>query len=518
MMDFEKEISLRGTVYRREHGQGRISVAMKSAEDEADTADGNIQQSEPVRCEFDLVQFQNGDIYAFCSAHEDDVSQAMQADWLDSFGSISFEGVAENGLNVRLDQPMATSKTISSSVGKPVTVQAIFNITHAHFTQIFEENEIQTAPDFWQARFPLVNLEMPPVPEHDYTDSLAGQRIGAVVAIQCGGAPFYLEEAPDANQTLKELERSKGVAVTATATTFIAARSDLDARKESLGELQAILTLMVGTRINRLGCDLLTPEGEVIESWWHNAVTRPYRGTSLLNHTLPGDYKMQYGAELFSRSAETMLARLPEREEVLGIRALIYGFVDATILGNYLELRGLMISGCVEMVRARHLASTNEVNMMPAETFAAIGPELQSRMRAVLQELLPTADDAILSSMTGHLRNINYTSFRRALRTLFKSFGLQGAGDTPREVKQATEAAIGAFITTRDALVHYGRFAVPSDPIEQWDEERIRRTRWEQYQFMEKVATGLLAAALGWKDVRPEFVLPPAPDVWEKGD
>lgn len=517
-MDLEKEISLRGAVYRREHGQGRISVATRNTENAPDTDAGTIQQSDPVRCEFDLVQFQNGNIYAFCSTHEDDVSQAMEADWLESFGSISFDGVADNGLNVRLDQPLATSYTMSSSAGKPLTVQAIFNITHAHFTQIFHENKIQDSPAFWHVRFPLVNLEMPPVPDHDYADALAGQRHSAVVAIQCGGAPFYLEAAPDANETLKELERSKGVAVTATATTFIAARSDLDARKKSLEELQAILTLLMGTRINRLGCDVLTPQDEVVESWWHCAVTRPYRGTSLLNHTLPGDYKMRYGTELFCRSAETMLSHLPEREEVLGIRSLIYGFLDATILNNYLELRGLMISGCVEVLRARYLASTDEVNMVPAETFVAIVPELQSRMRTVLQDLLPSANDAILSSMTGHLRNINYTSFRRALRSLFKSFELQGAGNTPREVKQATEAAISAFITTRDALVHYGNFAVPSDPIDGWDEERIRETRWEQYQFIEKVAAGLLAAALGWKDVRPEFVLPPAPDVWQDDD
>jgi hypothetical protein len=156
--------------------------------------------------------------------------------------------------------------------------------------------------------------------------------------------------------------------------------------------------------------------------------------------------------------------------------------------------------------------------MVPPEIFAAIVPELQNRMRLTLRELLPEADDSAVNSMTGHLRNINYTSFRRALKSLFRSMGLQGAGQTSREVKNATDAVIDAFITTRNALVHYGRFAVPPEPIDQWDETRIRMARWEQYQFMEKVTAGLLAAALGWKNVRPEFLLPHAPDVWEKGD
>lgn len=515
-MDFEKEISLRGAVYRQARGQGRISIVAPAAHDEEHHEDvTSTSASNPVRCQFDLVQYQNGNIYAFCSVYEDDVSQALHAHWNNQpSGTIIFVGTTESGLSVQLEKAMATTTNVHSSTGQPVTVQTIFNITHAHFTDDAQATSAQTSSP-WQARFWLVNLTMPPVPDHPYNDALAGQLQGAPVSIACAGSVFHLEATPDANDVLKELERTKGVAVTATATTFMASREELEAREKLLSDLHAVLTLMEGTRINDLGCDLINSQGEMVESWWHNAVTRPYRGTSLLNQTLPGDYEMSFGADLFRQSAETMMARFREREESLGIRSLIHSFVDATIMGNYLELRGLMLGGCVEMLRAHHLATKGEVHMVAPDEFAGVLPALQSRMRKVLEELLPGADDSTLSSMTGHLQNINYTSFRRALRSLFKTFGLQSVGATPREKKQATEAAISAFITTRDALVHYGRFAVPPEPIEGWDHARISRVRWRQYQFMEKVAALLLAAALDWKVVRPDVSLPSVPEIWE---
>jgi hypothetical protein len=421
---------------------------------------------------------------------------------------VAFEGNTEDDFSVQLSGTMVVDSNIRSTTGQPVEIGFVLIASQAYFKRIKEIHQTS----FLQVRFSLVNLELPPTPPIVYSDPDGNTHTNSVIKIVEEGTPFYLEANPGSSAVLKELQYTKGIAVTATAFTFCTNREELSSINSVLSALNIVLTFMQGTYINRLGCDVVTAHGVVAESYWNDAVTRPYSSSTLVNRLLASTMKLRLGSQLWAQCVQKMFTEYRAKNDSWNLSELISAYIDATSEGDYLELRGLKICGCIEILRARFLALKNQTYLISSAEFEAVFPELRTKVTEVLRELLPDASQDTLQAMSGHFRGLNYSPFRRALRQYCKEMTYQVTRPTNKETRLATDAALSAFISTRNALVHYGRFAVPDEPNGDWAEERIRSARCRQYQFVERLAAGMLASLMGWMQIKPETQMPEAPD------
>lgn len=494
-MDYSNEILLRGSIYRRTSGKAFLA----------------FDEGQLASCDFGLIQYQKGSILAFCKISPENIGAVLPLVFSTDAAIVSFEGETQDGFLIELANIMVINRNFHSTSGEPVEIGFVLIASEAHFVATQTDSKIS----FLQIRFPLANLDLPPTPPIQYANPLGVVSTSSVARLILDDTTLYMEATENASTILQELKYTKGVAVTATAFTFCNP-NEYTKVDNLLCSLNTVLTFLQGTRINRLGYDVLTPHNEIIESRWYDAVTRPYSDSTLINRLLSKDVKLRMGHDLWVQSVQSMFAEFIAKDKDWDMTELIYAFTDAATEGDYLELRGLKICGCMEVLRARFLDLNKKTYLTEKSKFDAILPELQGRVIELLHEMLPNLDESTYTAMSKHLSGLNYFPFRRALRQFCKEVSLQATKPTNKETKNATDTTLGAFVAVRNALVHYGRFAIPRESTEEWTDERCSTARWRQYQFIERLNAGMLAALLGWMRIKPETKMPDAPDFWEE--
>ncbi len=456
-----------------------------------------------LRCSFHLVQYADGDIRVFCPVSINDTGRlrpqngmGLDLNMVDE--NSTFEGTTREGLRVELRGFIVTKRSLHSTAGKPVEIGFVLDPTHAELTR-------DTTEPPSHIRFQLVNFDFITIPGARIVHPSGMSCDDPVLPVTCNGRAMFLQNS-SGRDVVKQLEANNGVDVTCEALAFLSALEEVEAIEKDISLLCVLLTLLQGTRINWVNYDVMGASGEIVSSVCQNAVTRPFSSNTILNRVDPAPFHQRYGGQYLQDLIERMCPRLIELEEAWELRGLINTYNDAVSEQDFVELRGLKIGGCMEILRARFLALKDEVHLVrPHSKFLKVVPELKKRVLKDLKELLPDEDSENLKMMINHLQGANYYPFRRALRGLLEEIGLKGGGTTPKEVKKATEAAISAFISIRDQLVHTGEFLVPTEADGEagWSQERILSARWNQLQFMERFVGCVLVSLLGWPQTLP---------------
>lgn len=242
-MNIQEEIANRGSIYRHVQGNGILS---------------NKSQQLKVECTFDLVQYQNGRIYLFCEI----LSSFIQKSFVNSFSPpenriVQITGVTKPNLNVNCNDLMCVSLRKEEESDR---FYQTFSASQVCLSSLSDEEIANSHLTF---EFPLVNFDAPfedPVRENE-KDEIVGNSKSTDISF--GNRVFTLSPVDKAPEIIKDLESTKTSAVTATLRTDDQGLSCQKAIEKDVHHFLAPLSLVQGTRINRLGCDIKTSSNQI---------------------------------------------------------------------------------------------------------------------------------------------------------------------------------------------------------------------------------------------------------------
>ena len=458
-----------------------------------------------IGCVFCFFRYVSGHMDIFCyHNHRDSGPHPVKGDGTFDGGTIiEFVGTAsqwaENGEPLQTyqsDIPIVFNTPNALVANRSFKLNANSQGISAELCTTLNAIEVSIGPQdfrFCYFRLSLVNFLFETIDNASVSlaanqdDPKTGKEIPAApqLPLQIGDFKIYLRPAANYKEITEALWYRGGVAITAHAlvimpTEFVSQGLELH---ETMEEVCALLSLAKGTAIHYVELDFMDEDSEVVNRFFfHNTRLMRFGGRALTG--------LMGGIEL-KKFVETAHPILPSADEDWNLRFAIDLLTDAKAEGDLIELRGLKLANCLELLRQRFLKRTDGEFLIPAKAFDKRRKQLRAAIENTLREYLSPEQanlsaeeyEAVIGAIKENSSGLNRTSFRNALEQMMIEVGMQVASEEIRQV-----------VAIRNQLVHQAAY----DP--RWGEAG------EQYRFLETFVSRFLMAAL-------QFPLPwPSPD------
>ena len=355
-------------------------------------------------CSFELVQLVNGNLYALCK-----IQEPLQELSLYMFQKkpVKLTGETDEGNLLSFSE-----KTIITSLeGDEIVV-------HGKFANI----KPQSPQSLGCFKFALTNL-------------ILNGRFN----LNIEGYNLSFEPVEEYTNIIKELKISKGVAITCEIKIDVVPTTNKDEIITILDNICMLLTLAQGCRVSWLYYDFVSADGNIIESFHGNAITKPFVNLPLIPADLPKDTK-----DFIQKSFSNFVSNRNFWELWNAIDA----FTDAKVEGDFLESRALKLVILMEHLRSQYLRQNDkEYILYPPEIYNASADKLIRVVQEILVLKFPEEEKNNLEMMANHVRGLNWFPFGRALSEICNHIGLAMNSKERRR-----------FIDIRNELVHRFKF------------------------------------------------------------
>lgn len=457
---------------------------------------------------FILVQFIDGRIYMDCDIytatrdHKDmfeglhrhySVTTDEEREEAVRFGKVgTFEALASTG------ERLSVAYLILTGLYTNITFSADPPADHHSFHLRFfcKDATFATAspesPN--HVRFALVNLEYDPSEGFTGYES-AWQRSLPQGPPRLGDRVVTITPVGDYWNIIRNLVATKGVDITCEATIPVHEVAELPALETVMDDLCLLLTLARGTRVDWLNYEVVSASGAVLRTRCYNHERATRFGADALIDPHNTVHTKQF--------LEVAYPRLAAMREMWDIEHAINLYTDAQADQDIRASRGLKLAITMEVLRARFLAPRQNGGRLLNERFALVADTIKAHVQEAVAELMkelgttPQTEasdgltwETVSTYMTDNVPNLDFYSFKKALRAMYMSVGLDPTAD-------ATKKQLTKFVDLRNGLVHTGAFsgsAKYGSPAEQFKflsefvgeflleilRPRSERIEWEQ--------------------------------------
>lgn len=483
MIDFE--IEKHGTVFRKHTGSGNVIG----------------RSGEHFPCRFELVQYADGRIRAFCQIEPDSVEALAQSPHqprTGDFETIGFNGICHGGYQIEAFSPTIINTHYHQSVGKPVEWGYTINLTAASFA-------LPTLSPISTTRFHIVNFDFLPIPHSPIKHPTGIECDASNLPLTFSGSNLFIEAVAGKRQILDNLKNIAGIGVTCSITLFEEPTPTVEAL---INNVCTVLTLLQCTRINWICYDAISTNGYVTKSFWRNSSTGPFSHITLINRLSDSDRFITLTGEGLKYRIEILYGNLDKAEKEWRATEIINLYASAVTAPVFLELGALSLVGIMEVLRETFLSFSQGGYILSPDVFTRTKHDkIAKKIREVLREELPhslfppdvTEKDwqELILRMSTHVQGFNRHPFKHVIEQMCQQVGMI----EPKEEnsQQSLQTTVKLFGDIRDHIVHRGQFLVPTEPneVEGWTERRMLTARWNQYRFIEQFVGAFLLSMLG---------------------
>ena len=337
---------------------------------------------------------------------------------------------------------------------------------------------------FCYLRLALVNFLFEPT--ENQSISLAANKDAPATGGQVPAAPqmplrigdleIYIRPVAQYKEIAEALRYRGGVGITAHALVVIPTECDLQALDfhNQIEDICVLLSLSKGTAIHYIELDHIDENNQVVNRFFfHNTRLMRFGGRALT--------KLMPGIEL-RRFIETAHPILAQADEDWNLRFAIDLLTDSKAEGDLIELRGLKLANCLELLRQRFLSRTEGEFLFPSKTFDKQRKHLRIAIENVLREHLAPeqvnleAEDyeMALQTIKENCIGLNRTPFRAALQKMVDEVAMEVGHE---EIKRV--------VAIRNHLVHQAAYHPNLGSAK------------EQYVELETFVSRFLLSALG---------------------
>lgn len=353
-----------------------------------------------------------------------------------------------------------------------------------------------------------------------------------VVVLRLGDRECWLRAAQNAGEVIKQLEATKGTAVTAIIRLPLHSLEEWDDIERRVDHLCTVLTLISGNRVTWISARAMDSWGYDLWARWRDSITNPYTTKDMLNTLSTERVVIRAFTTSYLPIIERMMLHFDEAEQNWNIRAAVNTWHETVISDHFVEQRGLLIAACMEMLRTRFLMQGGRQTILDPKLFDTQKNAISRDLKKSLKDKFPPQEgwsdeqrqlhNQELSLMYGHVKNLNYFPFRQSLEQMAQQLGMMSLApddetnsishrfsmqpsDLARADPQQSKDSIKCFVRIRDHLTHQGGFVTATDEIT----ELSGNETMTQLQFIQRFAAAFLCSALGWTQPMPTALVLP---------
>ena len=313
-------------------------------------------------------------------------------------------------------------------------------------------------------RFKITNFKF--IGNQPYKVNETIQRLELNISIN--GIDFIIRPVSDYKNIINDIEYTRDVAVTAD----ILVDGSIENKDKIIhivDNICRLLSLAKGTKINWISYTIENNDGEILEKYYSNRVTKSYSVLRLISYENPIDLK---------NYVESTYANYINKLNDWKFDIIIEEFIDAVKEGDYLEFRGLKLAVTMEFILGKYKSLNNCEFYIPEDEFDKnkIDSRIKKALKYALQDILLPEQIVSLSKGT---KGLNRRIFRESLVKLYKNLKIT----LSKEEKEKIES----FIKLRNNLVHRSDFQPFKEPIS-----------WNNYRFMLAFVSKIILGLLGY--------------------
>lgn len=284
--------------------------------------------------------------------------------------------------------------------------------------------------------------------------------------ISINGIDIFIRPVSGYNKIIKDIEYTHNVAVTA----YLLVEGNIENKDNTIqivDNICSLLSLAKGTKINWISYTIENNNGEVLEKYYSNRVTKSYSALMLISYKNPSDLK---------KYLESTYVNYINKINDWKFNNIIEEFIDAVKEGDYLELRGLKLAATMEFILGKYKSLNNCEFYIPKDEFDE--KKIDSRIKKALEcELSGILTIKQIGSLSKGTRGLNRLTFKESLYKLYDDLKFTLSKEEKEKIK--------SFIELRNNLVHRSDFQ-PFKETNSWDNYRF------MLAFISKIILGLL--------------------------
>jgi len=284
--------------------------------------------------------------------------------------------------------------------------------------------------------------------------------------ISINGIDIFIRPVSKYNKIIKDIEYTHNVAVTADLLVE-GSIENKDNIIQIVDNICSLLSLAKGTKINWISYTLENNNGEVLEKYYSNRVTKSYSALMLISYENPSDLK---------KYLESTYGNYINKINDWKFNNIIEEFIDAVKEGDYLELRGLKLAATMEFILGKYKSLNNCEFYIPKDEFDE--KKIDSRIKKALEcKLSGILTIKQIGSLSKGTRGLNRLTFKDSLDKLYDDLKFTLSKEEKEKIK--------SFIELRNNLVHRSDFQ-PFKETNSWNNFRF------MLAFVSKIILGLL--------------------------
>ena len=284
--------------------------------------------------------------------------------------------------------------------------------------------------------------------------------------ISINGIDFFIRPVSDYKNIINDIEYTRNVAVTAE----LLVDGSIENKDEIIyivNNICSLLSLAKGTKINWISYTIENNNGDVLEKYYSNRVTKSYSVLRLIGYENPSDLK---------KYLESTYANYINKLNDWKFNIIIEEFIDAAKEDDCLEFRGLKLAIIMEFILGKYKSLKNCEFYISEDEFDKKDIELRIK-EAIKYELSGVLTIKQINSLSIGIKGLNRRTFKESLEKLYEHLKLA--------LSEEEKEKIESFKELRNNLVHRSDFQ-PFKESNSWDNYRF------MLAFVSKIILGLL--------------------------
>lgn len=263
----------------------------------------------------------------------------------------------------------------------------------------------------------------------------------AELKISINGIDIIIRPVSGYKKIIKDIEYTHNVAVSADLL-IEGSMENKDNILQIVDNVCSLLSLAKGTKINWISYTIENNNGEVLEKYCSNRVTKSYSILRLIGYENPSDLK-EY--------LESTYASYVNKINDWKFNIIIEEFVDAAKEGDYLEFRGLKLAANMEFILGKYKSLNNCEFYIPEDEFNE--KKIKKALNCKLSDILTIKQ---IGSLTKGTKGLNRRTFKESLIKLYEDLKFILSKEEKEKIK--------SFIELRNNLVHRSDFQPFKEP------------------------------------------------------
>lgn len=280
-------------------------------------------------------------------------------------------------------------------------------------------------------RFKITNFKF--IGNQPYKVNETSQRTELQISIN--GIDINIRPISGYKKIIKDIEYTHNVAVSADLL-IEGSMENKDNILQIVDNICSLLSLAKGTKINWISYTIENNNGDVLEKYYSNRVTKSYSTLRLISYENPNDLK---------NYLESTYANYINKLNNWKFNAIIEEFIDAAKEDDCLEFRGLKLAVTMEFILGKYKSLNNCEYYIPEDDFEKnkIDLKIKKALKYELSGVLTIEQIDSLSQGTGGL---NRRIFKESLFKLYKYLKFT--------LSEEEKVKIENFKVLRNNLVH----------------------------------------------------------------